>query len=127
MPAADVPMVIDQGEDWTTDVVWTDSFDDPVEVVHPCKLAIRDKAGQTLLELETNPDIPEGEIPGINTSSEIGLLQLHIDKAVTASLLPGYYLYDLFVTMDDGNMLTGPQTTRLLFGTVIVNKRITVM
>ena len=33
MPAANVPMVIDQGEDWTTDVIWTDNFDEVRRVI----------------------------------------------------------------------------------------------
>lgn len=125
MPAANVPMVIDQGEDWTVDIIWTDNFDEPVYVTHPCRLDMVGAGSQVVLTLETNPEIPEGEIPGINLSSDIGLLQLHAGKEQTGALQPGRYYYDLMVTCDDDNQYTGTQVTRLLFGEVIVNKSIT--
>lgn len=124
---ADVPLVITQGEDFTAQVIWTDNFDEPIEVVHPCRMEVRNGAGQTLLTLETNPSLAEGEIPEIGLSSELGLIQLHIPRATTAALLPGVYVYDLFVTADDGDESTTPQVTRLFFGPVTVNKRITRM
>lgn len=127
MPAASVPMVIDQGEDFTTDIIWTDNFDEPVEVSDPCRLEIKDDSGATVFTLESDPDPDPGDIPGIAISSEIGLLQLHMDHFSTASMTPGFYQYDLFVTMDDGDMVAGPQVTRLLYGNVTVNKRITRM
>ena len=127
MPAANVPMVIDQGEDWTTEIVWTDNYDEPVNVVHPCRLDVKAISGQTILSLETDPDIPEGEIPPINISPDLGLIQLHIPRAQTGALLPGQYQYDLFVTCDDGDEFSGLQVTRLLYGQVTVNKRVTQM
>ena len=125
MSAANVPLIIDQGEDWTVQLVWTDSFDEPVYVIHPCRLEIKTKQGQTVVQLETDPEIPDGSIPGINVSSDIGLIQLHVPKEQTVALLPGVYHYDLFATMDDDNEYTGTQVTRLLYGDVTVNKRIT--
>lgn len=127
MPAANVPLVIDQGEDWTTDIIWTDEHDEPVPLVHPCRLDVRSMGGQVAFTLETNPETPEGEIPGINVSTDIGLLQLHASHEVTAALAPGVYHYDLFVTCDDENEYAGLQRTRLLYGSVTVNKRVTVM
>jgi hypothetical protein len=127
MPAASVPMVIDRGEDWTSDIIYTDSFDEPVEVTHPCRMSVKDSSGATVFTLETDPDIPDGEIPGINFSSDIGLLQLHMTSSATAAISPGLYQYDLFVTVDNGDMIAGPQIIRLLFGHVTINQRITVM
>jgi len=127
MPAAFVPMVIDQGEDWTSDVIWTDGYDEPLAVVHPCRMDIKSSAGATLLTLETNPDIPDGEIPSINLSTEVGLIQMHVTESITASLPPGEHKYDLFVTVDDGTSPVGPQKIRLLYGSVTVNKRVTLL
>ncbi len=127
MPAAYVPMDIDQGEDFTTDIVWTDNFDEPVEVIHPCRMDIKGSNGQTIVILETNFDLPEGEIPKIAISTSTGLIQLHLTKEETAAIAPGQYFYDLFVTSDDGNEYSGVQTTRLLYGEVTVNKRFTRM
>ena len=33
MTAANVPMEIDQGEDWSTTIVYTDDFDEPYNVI----------------------------------------------------------------------------------------------
>ena len=46
MTAAHVPMVIYQGEDWTTQVVWTDEYDEPVIVVHPCRMDVKTQLGR---------------------------------------------------------------------------------
>jgi hypothetical protein len=82
--------------------------------------------GATQLSL-TTPDVtlPAGEIPEIGLSSEIGLIQLHIEDTVTSALLPGVYQYDLFITVNDGNDYAGNQIQRLIRGDVTVNKRIT--
>jgi hypothetical protein len=127
MPAAEVPLVIDQGEDWTSEVVWTDNYDEPVIIVHPCRMDIRAATGQTIATLETDPDIPDGEIPSINLSPDIGLIQLHIPRTQTVTFTPGVYHYDLFVTCDDGNEFSGLQVARILYGQVTVNKRVTQM
>ena len=128
MPAANVPLVIDQGEDFATQIVWTDSFDEPYQVIAPCRLDIKNSQNSTQLTLETPADeLEDGEIPEIGLSSDIGLIQLHIPYSQTQELVPGEYHYDLFVTVDDGNVYTGPQRTRLLYGQVTVNKRVTQM
>ena len=127
MAEAVVPMVINQGEDWTSEVVWTDNYDEPIPVVHPCRMDIKGLDGQTVYQLETNPDLPEGEIPSIGLSTNVGLIQLHIPYTVTQGLNPGEYHYDLFATVDYGTTFPGPQRERLLYGSVTVNKRVTQM
>lgn len=127
MPAAYVPMDIDQGEDFTSDVVWTDDFNDPVLVKHPCRLDVKSRSGQVICTFETDPDIPDGEIPTIALSADIGLLQLHQTADVTAALTPGKYDYDLFASSDDGDEYAGNQVTRLIYGPCTVHKRVTEM
>jgi hypothetical protein len=126
MSAAYVPIDIDQGEDWTASIVYTDDFDEPYNVVDPCRLDIKNSMGATQLSL-TTPDVtlPAGEIPEIGLSSEIGLIQLHIEDTVTSALLPGVYQYDLFITVNDGNDYAGNQIQRLIRGECIVNQRVT--
>lgn len=128
MGAAYVPLDIDQGEDWTTTIVYTDDLDRPYNVIAPCRLDIKSNTGQTQISLVT-PDtvVPDGEIPQIGLSSEIGLIQLHIEDTATAALLPGQYKYDLFVTVDDGNEYAGSQIQRIVRGEVTVNQRVTVL
>lgn len=123
--AENLTLSIDQGEDWTTDLVFTDDYNEPLSVVHPCRLDIKANTGGLLYTLETNPDLPDGEVPTINLSTEIGLLQLHIEDSVTALFPPGDYHYDLFITVDDGS--SGPQRLRPLYGQCQVHKRITAM
>lgn len=122
MPAANVPMEIDQGEDWTVDLIWTDEYDNPVPVVHPCRLDVKAPTGQTIISLSSDPDIPEEDIPPINISTATGILQLHIPAAVTENLNPGSYQYDLFATMENSGR---NQISRLIYGSCTINKRIT--
>ena len=122
------PLVIDQGEDFTADIIWTDMFDEPVEMSHPCAMDIKASTGQVFAQLITQPDIPEGEIPSISVSTSMGLLQLHIPRDRTINLLAGIeYQYDLFVTLGDESSYGGPQRRKLLYGPVTVNKRTTRM
>ena len=126
MRAAYVPIEIDQGEDWSAQIVYTDEFDEPYNIKAPCRLDIQNAAGATQLTLST-PDttLPDGVIPDIAVSSDVGLIQLHIEDSVTEALIPGLYYYDLFVTISDGNAYAGNQRQRLIYGEVIVNKRYT--
>jgi hypothetical protein len=128
MGAAYVPMDIDQGEDYTSDIIYTDDMDSPYNVIAPCRLDIKSQTGATQLSL-TTPDtaLPDGEIPEITLSSEEGLIQLHIEDTVTAAMVPGTYQYDLFVTVDDGGVYAGSQTLRLIQGECTVYSRTTVM
>jgi hypothetical protein len=128
MTAAHVPIEIDQGEDWTVQIVYTDDMDQPYHVVAPCRMDIKNKQGATQLSLmtpETPP--PDGTIPDILLSRDIGLIQIHIEDSTTAALLPGVYKYDLFVTINDGDAYAGDQVQRLIEGEVIVNQRVTTL
>ena len=128
MGAAYVPLDIDQGEDWTATIVYTDDLDQPYNVISPCRLDIKNNQGATQLSL-TTPDVepPDGTIPEIALSSEEGLIQLHIEDLVTGAMLPGSYKYDLFVTVNDGNAYAGNQVQRLIRGEVTVSQRVTVL
>ena len=39
MPAALVPLVIDQGEDFTAQIVWTDEYDRGQAMIAPMRIA----------------------------------------------------------------------------------------
>lgn len=125
MSAGRVDLTIDQGEDWTVNVIWTDDNDEPVVVTFPCRMDIRASTGQTVATLETDPDLPDGEVPSIGLSEELGLVQLHLTATQTAAIPPGIYDYDLFVTTNDDDSYAGAQANRLIAGTVFVNKRFT--
>jgi hypothetical protein len=128
MGAAYVPLEIDQGEDWTVSVVYTDDMDEPYKVIHPCRLDIKNTAGATQISLlSPSSTVPQGTIPAIAISPDIGLLQIHIEDSATSALVPGTYKYDLFVTVNDGNAYAGDQVQRLIYGEVTVNKRVTTL
>src|SRR6478672_6454053 len=121
MPAALVPLVIDQGEDFTAQIVWTDEYDRGQAMIAPMRLDVVGAGSSVVLSLTTPDDpLPDGDVAEISYSTEVGLIQLHIDKGQTAALTPGSYRYDLFVTVE--NELIGPQQVRLLAGPVTVNQ-----
>ena len=126
MSGANVPMEIDQGEDWTASITYTNDFDEPYTVIAPCRMDIKNKMGATQLTLTTpEVEIPDGSIPQIGLSSEVGIIQLHIEDSVTKALLPGTYQYDLFITVNDGNAYAGNQIQRIIYGECVVNARVT--
>lgn len=123
-----VPIDIYQGEDWTAHIVWTDDFDEPLPVIAPCRMDIKDSTGNLLITLETPlTDPPPGEIASITLSTDIGLVQLHMEDTVTAAFVPGLYKYDLFLTVSDEGAYAGEQQIPILYGPVTVSKRTTVM
>ena len=128
MAAAEVNLDMDQGEDWACQIVWTDTLDAPQLIVDPARLDAKDSTGATVLSLQTpTSPPPDGTIPEIAISNEMGLIQLFVDKSTTSAIQPGQYRYDLFVTANDGDAYAGNQTHRLMAGTLTVNKRTTVM
>ena len=129
MPAAAfVPIDIYQGEDFTAQIIWTTDQDEAQAIVAPARLDIKNGVGSLQLSLATpEEELPEGEIPGIGISSDIGLIQLHIEDSVTEAMVPGTYQYDLFVTADDGGVYAGEQRVALMSGPVNVFKRVTRM
>lgn len=128
MPAANVPLAIDQGEDFTMQIVWTDDFGRAQKMIAPMRMDIVGPGNSVILSLTTPvTDPPDGEIPEISYSTDVGIIQIHIPKAQTAALNPGVYNYDMFATVNDGDAYAGDQQFRLLVGQVVVNQRFTVM
>lgn len=125
MSAAFVPLYIDQGEDFTAQLIWTNAHDEPQPLVHPARMWIKDATGAVLAELETEEDPVPGTIPSIALSPLLGLVQIHMSSGETAALTPGEYAYDIFVTVDDNGEYAGPQVHRLVKGTVTIDRRYT--
>lgn len=126
MAAGHVDLVIDQGEDWTVQLYWTDYYNDPHRVTAPMRMQIKSPLGQVVADLYT-PDAawPAGEVAPILYNSDTGWIQLHIPATQTDTIAPGNYFYDLFVNIDDGEEYVGTQSVRLITGNVSVSKRIT--
>lgn len=122
-----VPLDVDQGADFSAQVVWTDAYDVPLNIVEPAQLDIRTPDGGLVLRLHTD-DVPPGdEIPPLIVSSTMGLIQIHIRDQVTSVLSPGSYVYDLFVNVDDGDEYASTQRYKLIEGPCLVHARTTVM
>lgn len=127
--AKETPVILEirKGEDWTADFIWSDQYDSGMPIAHPCRMDIKSKDGSTLVSLMTDPDIPDGEIPGISISPNIGLMQMHIPGSATGSFSPGQYVFDIYATYDDGNDYVGPQYKFLVSGQVQVIKNISTL
>jgi len=126
MPLATVGLDIDQGEDWTCQIVLTGQTGDAMNVIGPMQMDLRNQVGQLVLSLN-DPQVGDTGIPEITYSSDIGLIQIHIKRSVTAALEAGEYQYDLFCTVTDYDIYAGNQRLRVLNGSATVNKRVTEM
>lgn len=126
MAAGRVDFVVDQGEDFTAQLVWGDFTDNPIPVVPPIRMDLKSGANQ-IVHTMTVPDValPAGEIPAITYNTDSGMIQLHIPKEVTATLTAGLYAYDLYCNVDDGAAYAGLQQSRLIQGNIIVGSRTT--
>lgn len=125
MAAAHVDLVIDQGEDWSCQIYWTDFYNNPHKLAHPLRMEIRSSLGQTIHTLNSDEDFPAGSIEPIAWSNETGWIQLHIPEESTKTFPPGIYSYDLFVSVNDGAVYAGHQQVRLIYGSMTVNARVT--
>ena len=126
--ADNVPLVINQGEDFSAQIVWLDDYGNPQKLKAPMRMDLKPVVGSAPTLSLVTPDVPTEDIPLISYSPDIGLIQLHIPKEMTSPLAPGKYYYDLFVTVnDETEYYAGDQVVRLIVGEAIVNQRITVM
>jgi hypothetical protein len=119
---------MEQGEDFTAQVVVQDQWMNPLTVKEPMQMDIDDIYGQLILRLQP-PAGPEEEEPGLTYSTDVGLIQIHIDKTQSVSIDPGIYRYDLFCSVKDFDegVYSGPQRLSILKGKFIVNRRVTEM
>ena len=125
MTAGRVDFVMDQGEDWTCQLVWNDFFDNPITVIDPMRMDIKAPSGSVVHSLIYVTGLPPDEIPPITYNSEAGLIQLHIPSTASDDIPGGIYNYDLWVNVDDGDVFTGNQKTPILRGLFEVRQRIT--
>lgn len=126
--ADSVPLVINQGEDFSCQIVWVTEQGAAQKVKAPMRMDIKPIVGSNPILSLLTPFEESDDIPLISYSPDIGLIQLHIPRAMTEALPAGNYFYDLFVTVnDETEYYAGDQVVRLLVGEVVVNQRITVM
>lgn len=122
--SSNVDLEVDQGADFGAQLYWTSMDQEPFTVLSPMRMEIRDDVGNTLYTLAT----VDGTVSGTETilyNSDSGLIQLQIPAADTATFPAGRYSYDLFVTYQDNDVTNATRFTRLIHGSVYVNKRVT--
>jgi hypothetical protein len=125
MAAGPVELVVDQGADYTAQIVWNDFTDNPIPVTVPLRMDVKSPFGQVMFSLFVPDPLPEFDVPALTYNTDNGLIQIHMTKEQTDLLEGGTYAYDLFATVDDGDAGTGDQLVALLYGPVTVRPRIT--
>jgi hypothetical protein len=125
MAAGPVELIVDQGADFTAQIVWNDYTDNPIPVTLPMRMDVKSPYGQVMFSLFPPDPVPPDEVPAITYNTDNGLIQIHMTKEQTDLLEGGTFHYDLFATVDDGDVGTGDQLVALLYGPVTVRPRIT--
>jgi hypothetical protein len=123
--AGRVDLYVDQGADYTAQLVWNDFTDNPIPVTLPMRMDVKSPYGQVMFSLFPPDPLPTDEIPAMTYNTDNGMIQIHITKEQTDLLAGGMYKYDLFATVDDGDVGTGDQLVRLVFGDLICSSRVT--
>jgi len=133
--AAYADLSIDQGADFTMQIIWTDPTGEPYEVIHPIRMQARAATGQVLLDLTSYADgaeIPEGIAPTITYNSDSGVIQLQVPNSLTAGIPQGELYYDLFVTyrapiydLTTGVESSTERRSKILTGKITVEGRVT--
>lgn len=123
--AGRVDLYLDQGADFTAQVVWNDYTDNPIPVTVPMRMDVKSPLGTTVFSLLVPDPLPPDSIPDLTYNTDNGMIQIHISKENAQLLTGGTYSYDLFATVDDGDSGTGDQLVAVLYGNVIVRPRIT--
>lgn len=123
--AAYADLVIDQGADFAVQLYWTDYNNNPFTVLSPMRMDIKASTGQIVATLNTNDEANDLETPSIVYNSDSGLIQLQLPPAITSTITPGDYSYDLFVTYQDQLTTSSTRLAKLMYGRVFVNGRVT--
>lgn len=121
-------LVIDMvaGEDFALNGFWTDSDGRPFPVIHPAQADVVDGTGQVVLRFVSGVEDPSTE-PAIALITEQGYFQLTAPRAVTRTIEPGRYRFDLFTTLRTDATVFTDQQQRVVTGTFLVEERVTVM
>lgn len=95
----EVRINIKAGEDYTAQIVWESDEGEPVPVVGPGRMEIRDGDKNLLVHLDDTDDV--GANQGyLSFSTTSGVIGIYIPKAVTEDIAPGLYFFDMFVNYE---------------------------
>jgi hypothetical protein len=118
-----VDLMMDQGEDWSIQIYWTDMYNNALEIVDPIKMDIKNDAGQVIYSMQFG--VLEGSIATISYAGDSGFIQLQIPTAITRDFVPGNYFYDLFISTPDPDSDIPVKLTRLIKGQLFVDAKVT--
>lgn len=111
------------GGDFAAQVFWTDEYGDPVPVTEPILLDVKDANGQIAMRFSTDGD--PASAPTISYASSAGFFQLTAPNSVTATLVPGRYVFDLFAAVADSASPFQRQVQQVVGGVLSALPRIT--
>jgi hypothetical protein len=118
---------IDIGEDFAAQIYWTDSNGNAIPITSPARLEVRDSLGNRVLQFDAANSGSAATKAAILITGSEGLLQLSCPKALTKTLEPGRYLFDLFATNNSGFSPFPTQEVKVADGWVVAQGRTTVM
>jgi len=112
-----VDFLIDVGEDWAFQMYWTDQYDDPIQVINPMKMTVKDSLGATVDTYISGSDTPVGgQLQYLTFNTETGFIQLSLPDSYTNTLTPGIYSYDLWAHVDDPDDINNTTKRSKIFG-----------
>lgn len=122
------------GEDYTAQIVWESDEGEPVPVVGPGRMEIRDADQNLLVHLDDTTDV--GDNQGyLSFSTASGVIGIYIPKGVTADMPPGRHFFDMYVNYErftvwsddpDNKPQWGDYHIRaVVSGTVVVHRAVT--
>lgn len=112
-----------QGEDVAWQIFWADEYNEPVPIVDPVLCDVKDANGQIALRFSSNGD-PAIQAT-ITLSAANGFLQLTAPAALTRTLVPGKYVFDIFGSVADSVSPFPHQLVQIISGWLLVEPRVT--
>jgi hypothetical protein len=115
------------GEDYSAQLFWTDEYGGPIPVTDPVLLDVKDANGQLALRF-TNTDVTgldPAANPSLVISGYVGYFQITCPSAITRTLVPGRYQFDLFAAIADSAPPFDHQIRQVLSGWVDIASRVT--
>lgn len=112
-----------QGEDAVWQFFWQDEYGEPVPVSNPILMDVKDANGQIAMRFATNADLATQA--AIELSSSNGFIQITAPASVTATLVPGRYLWDMFASVADSAAPFQNQLQQVVSGWLVVDSRVT--
>jgi len=113
------------GEDFAAQIFWTSEYGDPIPVSDPALMDVKDANGQIAMRFSSTAD-PATQ-PRLDVAGYVGFFQITAPRAVTQTLVPGRYKFDLFASVSDSGTPFNRQMQQVVSGYVLALPRTTIM